>query len=59
MVLFSTEMKKCQLELLLLSNEILKLREPLVGSLTFFHFGTEQERASKNYTKLGLQRSAS
>ena len=29
-------------QLVLLLHEILDLREPLVGSLAFFHFGTEQ-----------------
>ena len=28
-------------------NEILHLKEPLVGSLGFFHFGTEEGRVSK------------
>ena len=34
--------------LLMLFYEILNLREPLVGLLDFFHFGNEQEKASKN-----------
>ena len=41
-------MPKSQLKLLF--HEILHLREPLVASLTFFHFGTKQGRASwKNH----------
>ena len=41
--LFSTGMKKMpKSQLELLCHEVFHLRESLVGSLAFFHFGTEQ-----------------
>ena len=53
---FSTKMKKMQWSKPdLLFHEILHLKAPLVGSLAFFHLGTEQRGASKKSHPIYLQ----
>ena len=53
---FSTKMKKMLWSKPdLLFHEILHLKAPLVGSLAFFHLGTEQRGASKKSHPIYLQ----
>ena len=53
-LLFCTKIKKCQQSSQpeLLFHEILHLKEPLVDSLAFYHFGTELQWTSKNITPI-------